>query len=147
LWLERNRCIFDSCSPSTQRVSIQISGMMKPTSSQVLKRTHNRIKKTPDFIMESVCWFDGATQNNGLLSGAGGLLKTIGSTTYRWTLNCGQGTNTRAELLGFVGIINLSTSVKYCTSTCPGGFKDCYRLDKPQLQFTSYQSYGLDDQD
>jgi hypothetical protein len=38
LWLERNRCIFDSCSPSTQRVSIQISGMMKPTSSQVLEK-------------------------------------------------------------------------------------------------------------
>jgi ribonuclease HI len=50
--------------------------------------------------MESVCWFDGAAQNNGLLSGARGLLKTIGNTTYRWTLKCGKGTSTRAKLLG-----------------------------------------------
>jgi hypothetical protein len=62
---------------------------MKPTSCQLQIRTHNRIKKTPDIILDFVCWFDGAAQNNGLLCGAGGILKTTGSTTYRWTLNCG----------------------------------------------------------
>jgi hypothetical protein len=99
LWLEINICMFDSVSPSTQRVSFQISGMLKSTHSQVLKGTSIKINRTPNLIMEYVYWFDGATQNNGLLSGSGGVLNTMGRIIYKWTLNCGHGTNTRAELL------------------------------------------------
>jgi ribonuclease HI len=82
--------------------------MLKSTHSQVLKGTLIRIKKIPNLIMESLCWFDGATHNNGLLSGAGSLLKTMGRTTYRWTLNCRQGTNTRVELLGLWASLTLA---------------------------------------
>jgi ribonuclease HI len=47
-------------------------------------------------------------QNHGLLSGVGGILKTIGNTTYRWTLNCGHGTNTREKLLGLWASLTLA---------------------------------------
>jgi len=96
LWLKRNKCIFDSCLPSVVRVCIQIRGMMKPSSCQLQTRTHNRIKKTLDIILDNICSFDGATQLNGTLCVEGGVIKTIGKTSYRWTLNCGQGSNTRA---------------------------------------------------
>jgi ribonuclease HI len=45
-------------------------------------------------------WFDGATQNNGQLSGAGGVIRCSEQISYKWTFNCGEGTNTRAKLLG-----------------------------------------------
>jgi ribonuclease HI len=35
-----------------------------------------------------------------LESGAGGLIKLTQNFYYKWTYNCGPGTNTRAELLG-----------------------------------------------
>jgi ribonuclease HI len=45
-------------------------------------------------------WFDGAAQQNGKLSGVGGVIKINEQTEYRWTLNCGSGTNSKAELMG-----------------------------------------------
>jgi ribonuclease HI len=49
---------------------------------------------------KTLAWFDGATQQQGLLSGAGGVIKLDVHREYRWILNCGKGTNTRAELMG-----------------------------------------------
>jgi ribonuclease HI len=65
-------------------------------------------KKPPDLYMHNICWFDGAAQNNGTLSGAGGIIKTGGNTIYRWTFNCGMGTNTREELLGVWATLSLA---------------------------------------
>ena len=45
-------------------------------------------------------WFNDATQQNGALSGAGGLIKLSLNSIYKWTICCGPGTNTRAELMG-----------------------------------------------
>jgi ribonuclease HI len=45
-------------------------------------------------------WFDGASQQNGEHSGAGGVINIREHTFYKWTINCGAGTNTRDELLG-----------------------------------------------
>jgi ribonuclease HI len=73
------------------------------------KGKSTRIKKTPDFTLASVGWFDGATQANGILSGVGGVLKLSGNISYRWTLNCGPGTNTRVELLGVWASLILAT--------------------------------------
>jgi hypothetical protein len=47
-----------------------------------------------------VCWFDGVVHLSDLRCGAGGLIKTSENSVYKWTFNCGQGTNTREELLG-----------------------------------------------
>jgi ribonuclease HI len=39
----------------------------------------------------------------------GGLLKNTHNNYYRWTFNCGPGTNTRAEFLGAWAILYLAT--------------------------------------
>jgi ribonuclease HI len=56
-----------------------------------------------------VGWFDGAALSNGLQSGAGGMIKINDNTIYKWTFNCGPGTNTRAELLGVWETLFLAT--------------------------------------
>jgi ribonuclease HI len=58
--------------------------------------------------MQNICWFDGVAQNNGTLCGVGGIIRTGGNTYYRWTLNCGMGANTRAELLGVWASLSLA---------------------------------------
>lgn len=59
-----------------------------------------RIHKIPPLTIQNLGWFDGATQENGTLSGAGGVITVNEDTRYKWTFNCGLGTNTRDELLG-----------------------------------------------
>jgi ribonuclease HI/probable phosphoglycerate mutase len=83
--------------------------MLENTFAQCPRKGKNtRIKKTLDFTLAYVGWFDGATQANGILSGAGGVIKLPGNTTYKWTLNCGLGTNTSAELLGVWASLTLA---------------------------------------
>jgi ribonuclease HI len=45
-------------------------------------------------------FFDGAALSNGLCCGAGGTFRAHRSRTTNWFLNCGAGTNNKAELLG-----------------------------------------------
>jgi ribonuclease HI len=47
-----------------------------------------------------LAFFDGAAQNHGTCSGAGGIIKLSSNKVYKWFFNCGKGTNTKAELLG-----------------------------------------------
>jgi ribonuclease HI len=58
--------------------------------------------------LSTVGWFDGATLSNGLQSGAGGLIRINDKTVYKWTFNCGPGTNTREKLLGVWATLNLA---------------------------------------
>jgi len=51
------------------------------------------------------------------MSGTGGIIKIGENTSYRWTFNCGLGSNTRAEILGAWATLTLA-----------------YRLDLAQLQ-------------
>jgi hypothetical protein len=41
--------------------------------------------------------------------GAGGVIKTFDSLVYRWHLNSGEGTNTKAELLGIWVTLTLAS--------------------------------------
>jgi ribonuclease HI len=110
IWLERNKCIFESRIPSTQGVALKIRGILENLFGlRPRKGKSPRIKKTPAITLASVAWFDGATQANGILSGVGGVIKLSGNICYRWTLNCGPGTNTRAELLGVWASLILAT--------------------------------------
>jgi ribonuclease HI len=109
IWLERNKCIFESRTPTVQGVGFKIRGMVENSSAQCLQKCKcKRIKKSPDINLTSICWFDGAAQANGILSGVGGIIKISGNTIYRWTFNCGMGTNTRAELLGVWASLSLA---------------------------------------
>jgi hypothetical protein len=56
----------------------------------------------------SLAFFDGASQSKKTVCGAGGVIKTIDSHVYRWTLNGGEGTNTKAELLGIWATLTLA---------------------------------------
>jgi ribonuclease HI len=46
---------------------------------------------------------------NGTLCGVGGVLNIDEHTKFRWTLNCGRGTNSRAELMGAWATLTLAT--------------------------------------
>ena len=66
-----------------------------PTTAQKLCRSSTTLP-----FDKAIAWFDGATQLDGSLCGVGGHIFINFHTSYRWTLNDGQGTNTKAELLG-----------------------------------------------
>jgi ribonuclease HI len=57
----------------------------------------------------TVGWFDGASQSNGQLSGVGGVIRYNEQISYKWTFNCGEGTNTKAELLGAWATLTLAS--------------------------------------
>jgi ribonuclease HI len=48
----------------------------------------------------TIAYFDGATQSSGFCCGAGGTFKNHPSRITKWFINCGVGTNTKAELMG-----------------------------------------------
>jgi len=99
IWLDRNKTIFESGTPSIQKLVFL-----------ALEAVGNHRKKEKDYLPristfeipedKVIGWFDGVAQQNVEQSGAGGVTKINDNTTYRWTLNCGRGTNTRAELMG-----------------------------------------------
>jgi ribonuclease HI len=110
VWLERNRKVFENGIPSTSTVVYKTLGMLTNWTTlhprkEVIK---NKVKKhIPEGMPTG--WFDGAAQSNGLQSGAGGLISISKNSHYRWTFNCGPGTNTRAELLGVWATLHLAT--------------------------------------
>jgi ribonuclease HI len=55
-----------------------------------------------------VC-FDGIAQSNGICCGAGGTFKSHPSRTTKWFLNCGAGSNTKAELMGLWASLTLAS--------------------------------------
>jgi ribonuclease HI len=57
----------------------------------------------------SIAWFDGAAQQKEEKCGAGGKIVINNSISYSWTLNCGKGTNTKAELLGAWASLTLAS--------------------------------------
>jgi ribonuclease HI len=48
----------------------------------------------------TLAFFDGASIVRGSGCGAGGSLKIIDGSVVRWFFNCGEGSNTKAELVG-----------------------------------------------
>jgi ribonuclease HI len=63
-------------------------------------------------IGTTVACFNATTQADGKQCGArggGGGIKTPDHSVYRWIFNCGEGTNTREELLGVWATLNLAT--------------------------------------
>jgi ribonuclease HI len=97
--LTRNAAIFDEKPPSANLVTNLILSAVDrpslPTTAQKIRRSSTTLP-----IDKAIAWFDGAAQLDGSLCGAGGHIFISSHTSYRWTLNGGQGTNTKAELLG-----------------------------------------------
>jgi ribonuclease HI len=56
--------------------------------------------------------FDGASSAGGLNCGVGGFIIDHDSSRYRWLINCGEGSNTKAELLGAWTTLTLANHLK-----------------------------------
>jgi ribonuclease HI len=109
LWIERNWALFEDRHPSTLAVIKRVlathnwhPSTMKPSLSKVIDLD------LPDGF--TLACFDGAARSNGLCCGARGFFKAHPSRITKWFLNCGQGTNTKAELMGLWVSLFLASS-------------------------------------
>jgi len=99
LWIERNRGIFENKRPSFFLVMHKVMGLFRPKSNifpfLVVKEC---------FILHeegtAITFFDGAARSDRSSCGAGGVIKTTEVLIYRCFFNCGEGTNSKVELLG-----------------------------------------------
>jgi hypothetical protein len=111
IWKDGNKKIFEERPPSANRILFLATGSVSPmhinvsVSSKILQ---------PIFLPEdkALAWFDGASQLNEDLCGAGGIIKISDLVEYRWTLNCISGTNSKAELMGAWASIILAKSLR-----------------------------------
>jgi ribonuclease HI len=99
VWKTRNAAIFNEKMPSIHSVSTLLLAEANK-SGKYLKAKPSLRQSFSIPIDRAVAWFDGASQQGGTLCGAGGKIALNPHTCIRWTLNCGQGSNTKAELLG-----------------------------------------------
>jgi ribonuclease HI len=99
LWKERNKTIFEGHSPSAWVVFFKILGSLKFSTPA---RVSPILRQKPILMKAgfSLAYFDGAVVAGGFNCGVGGTIICTNSSVYRWFLNCGEGSNTKAELLG-----------------------------------------------
>lgn len=140
LWLERNKVIFQSGRSSIHLVLHRTLGCFgRPKAIQ--KSTVTRC--TPPILQESIIvgWFDGATQLHGHLSGARGVLRINEHSIYKWTFNCGSGTNTRAKLLRVWALLTLDSQLHILDLQVFGNSKIIINLlnDKNNLQIITLE--------
>jgi hypothetical protein len=99
IWQERNKTLFEDTKLSVKTIFYNIL-------AHPLCKTTNPKYKLPKDIMIGVDlnmtlgWFDGVAKSDGSMCGAGGIIKVQKEAIYKWKLNCGKGTNTKAELMG-----------------------------------------------
>jgi ribonuclease HI len=99
IWKERNNAIFEDHPPSIQAVIHRVwaSFQWQPSLIKTFAPKSCEISLTDGYTL--AC-FDGAAASTGLCCGAGGFFKTHQKRITKWFINCGEGTNTKAELLG-----------------------------------------------
>jgi hypothetical protein len=110
-----NLAIFENGVPSAQKVvilsTLQLADYRTPIK---LKKTR---KRALCMVKEgSVGWFDGAATTTGNCCGAGGILKISEHRIIHWLINCGPGTNNRAELMGAWALLTLASRFPYRSS-------------------------------
>jgi ribonuclease HI len=108
IWLERNYAIFEDGNPSLQKVVYKTLSVVGDYKIQ-LKAFAPRKILCLSAGGGTVGWFDGAAQQSGQNSGAGGVIRVNDHQSYKWFFNCGPGTNTRAELLGVWALLTLAS--------------------------------------
>jgi ribonuclease HI len=93
----------------------------------------------------TVACFDGATQSNGKQCGARGVIKTSNLSFHRWIFNCGEGTNTREELLGVWATLTLATRLEISEIQVMGDSKVVidWINDKGRLQACAIECWKL----
>jgi ribonuclease HI len=108
VWKHRNLMIFEDKEKNLFRVCnyiLQDLGEQKLTHDTF----HIRIDRPPAFDWDgAVGFFDGASQERGTKCGAGAILKCPSLGTYKLKMNCGNGTNTKGEMLALWLILYFS---------------------------------------
>jgi ribonuclease HI len=99
IWQERNKTLFEDIKPSVKTV------LYKILAHPLCKTTYPKDKIPKDIMIgvdlnTTLAWFDGAAKSDGSMCGAGGIIKVQKAIVYKWKLNCGKGTDTKAELMG-----------------------------------------------
>jgi hypothetical protein len=108
LWREHNYVVFEDIIPRVQKV-IHRSLLALREYKHIPKVSVQRLGFSHPAVGGTVGWFDGATSSIGLNSGAGGVIRISEQCSYKWLLNCGPDTNTRAELLGVWALLSLAS--------------------------------------
>lgn len=95
-WKERNKLLFDGHLLSAWAVTARVIGAL---SVPFPARISLIVRHKPVMIRTgySAAFFDGAAIVGGTNCGAGGTILCSDSLVYRWFLNCGEGSNTKAE--------------------------------------------------
>jgi ribonuclease HI len=99
LWIERNNALFEDRTPSTPAVLHRVLASFNWQPSSSKPPIHKAIDLNLPAGHTLVC-FDGAALSTGNCCGAGGYFKAHPSRITKWLLNCGPGSNNKAELLG-----------------------------------------------
>jgi ribonuclease HI len=108
LWKERNLTIFEDKSPLLCKV-VHLTLMALKEHSKEKITLARRTGLTQINFGNIVGWFDGAATSSRTNSGAGGVIKYSEKCSYKWYINCGPGSNTRAELLGAWALLTLAS--------------------------------------
>jgi ribonuclease HI len=108
IWIERNKSLFEDFSPSIDSVVHRITTSFNWQPS-IKKLNINRVCELtlPEGV--TMACFDGAALSNGSCCAAGGIFRTHDKRITKWYLNCGVGTNTKAELMGLWATLTLAT--------------------------------------
>jgi hypothetical protein len=133
VWLERNNTIFQTRLPPslwwfTDLLDLLLAGL--PFIGEHIYLSSLKMINLSERL--PTAWFDGAAQSDGLNCGAGGHLRLSNSSYYCWTLNCGSGSNTKAELLGAWASLLLASRLTFFGPSTSRGLKNYYRLVKLQ---------------
>jgi hypothetical protein len=103
IWQERNKTLFEDIKPLVKTM------LYKILAHPLCKTTYPKDKIPKDIMIgvdlnTTLAWFDGATKSDGRMCGVGGIIKVQKAIVYKWKLNCSKGTDTKAELIGGLGI-------------------------------------------
>jgi ribonuclease HI len=108
LWAERNSATFENRPPSVSAVLHRILSNFQWQASSIKTFPH-KICDITLAVGHTLACFDGAASSNGLCCGAGGFFKSHPRKITKWFLCCGEGTNTKAELLGLWATLTLAS--------------------------------------
>jgi ribonuclease HI len=122
IWSDRNHAIFEDRIPSAQKVAYQ-SLLAEGEYTKPVKALALRRRTALRMANGTVGWFDGEAMSSGLNSGVGGVIRTHDNHTFKWTINCGPGTNTRVELLGAWELLTLASRLSISEITVQGDSK------------------------
>jgi ribonuclease HI len=143
IWKQRNLVLFEDRPASVLKVKMKAIVGFKEHHRE--GSDFGRKIAPPPVLNDHypVGFFDGASQDGGQKCGAGVFIKMNSSLSFRLKLNCGQGTNTRGELLSLWSLLFFADSRNFHQMQILGDSKvivDWFN-HKAQLQVATLQGW------